>query len=296
MASLSQFFGDAVASGQSEHLTDPRQFPAVYARYTGIKTRAQTLRNSYEIYFWDAMNAYMNSYNEEDSVQFGGDIDLPNRNWNVGTVDRRYGDIADPAFFDTRRRGNVVKIEDSDIGNWVEICNVTGSSGYLAWVLSPAQKGVVVSSTLKPTTGIKIIVDGLEYEFTAQHLYYDGSTTLHRGRLAWGTIQPGTGTGSWAPGINTVGAYEDIGTDRDNHNGSIGYGHNGVLYNTVGQYQLKNPWAQGGVYSGHSGLRFENSVQCFVKNDGLGVTTQSTSEYSNYAAAAWTFDYTLPGY
>lgn len=52
----------------------------------------------------------------------------------------------------------------------------------------------------------------------------------------------------------------------------------------------------GGVYAGHTGLRFENSVQCFVKNDGLGVTTQSTNEYSQYAAAAWTFDYTIPGY
>jgi len=296
MATLSQFFGDAVASGQSDFLTDPREFPAVYCRYQYIKTRVQTARDTSSIYFWDAMHAWMNTDTQADLISNGGTIDGPPNSWDVATVDKQYVGVSDPAFFDQRRRGNIVKIEDADMGNWVEVCNVTGSSGYLAWVLAPGQQGTVISSSVQPTTGIKIIVDGMEYIFTAQHLYYDNQLTLNYGRLIWGAIQPGTGTGSWAPGLNTVGAYDDVGTNRDNYNGSIGYGHNGILYDSMASYQLKNPWNLGNRYAGHTGLRFENSVQCFVMNGGNGVTTQSVSNYSQYAAAAWTFDYTLPGY
>lgn len=291
MATLSQFFGDAVASGQGEYLTDPRQFPAVYCRYQGIKTQVSTVRYGYEIYFWDAMHAYMNTDTSIDLTSVGGNIPgPPTPLWQTGTVNK-LAPGADQSYFDQRRRGNIVQLTDADMDNWVEVCNVTGSSGYLAWVVGPGQNGQTIGT---PYTGIKIIVDGVSYEFIAQHIYYDVQTVINRGRLVWGAIQPGTATGTWAPGVTSWGAYEDHGTVRNTYARGIGYGHNGIYYSPVeGNYQLINPWGLG-LFPGKTGLRFENSVQCFVMNGGNAV--QSTTEYSQYAGAAWTFDYTLPGW
>lgn len=292
MANLSQFFGDAVASGQSEYVTDPRKFPAVYCRYTGIKTAENTWRRADEIYFWDSMHAYMNTDTNNDLVINGGDIDGPSPAWSTGVVNTSVPN-SNQSFFDQRRRGNIVKLQDADMGNWVEVANVTGESGYLAWVVGPGQNGQTIGD---PMTGVKIIVDGVEYEFTAQHTYYDTQTTINRGRLVWGSIRQGSGTGSWAPSINTWGAYDDHGTYRNSVGRGIGYGHNGIYYTPYnGSFQLINPWGLG-LFPGTTGLRFENSVQVFVMNGGTNVTTQSTNEYSQYACAAWTFDYTLPGF
>jgi|GEM_PF-6665775 len=292
MATLSQFFGDAVASGQSEHITDPRKFPAVYCRYPRIKTNESTIHSAYQYQFWNAMNVYRN-INSADLAVNGGTEDGPAETWATNMVNSPAEQAyAKAEFFDTRKRGEVKQYTTADIGTYKVLCDITNETGHLAWVVTPSAHGIDLSVE-QPDTAIRITVDGIAYEFTAQFIHYQTSNTLSRQRLIWGNVSPGSSSGANFTSMHSWGSYYDPGTYRNSADGYIGYGHNGVLYSPSSSWSLMNPWGMN-LFAGVKGLRFENSIKVEVKMNNLAA--MPTAEFAEYAAAAWTFDYKLPGF
>ena len=121
MATLSQFFGDAIASGQSEYITDPRKMDWVVFRLPYTKVRRQTAYHAGQSNFWDYNLFYCN----RDST--ATDIAFPNATgMSLPTTNMHPTKLADP----TLKWGNQIQVTDADLGNFVELANVSGKSGF----------------------------------------------------------------------------------------------------------------------------------------------------------------------
>ena len=277
MATLSQFFGDAVASGQSEYVTDPRKmFWAVpYLIYT--KGRRQSSYHTGQSNFWDYNLVYCNRNTTSTDIAYP-----------LGTTieaDTNYDPAyrMDPAL----KTGNQIQLTDADLGNWVELANVSGQSGFISSIVGPGQYDYVGTDAY---TGIKLILDGVEYVVETQIANYNNSTTVGYQRLCFNLF---SGSGEANVGYHPqFHGYYDYGTEQvDYTTWSYGYSNTNILY--TGQYMfIANPYSAG---ISTPGLRFENSFQIYVKNFG-GPTTQSTTNFSDYAGAYWKYDMIVPGF
>lgn len=278
MATLSQFFGDAVASGQSEHITDPRKMDWVVFRLPYSKGRRQTSYHTGQSQFWDYNLFFCNRDTTSTDIAFpnGTAMNLPTTNMNSSK-------LADP----TVKWGNQIQLTDADLGNFVELANVSGKSGFISSIIGPGQYGYDGNDSY---TDIKIILDGVEYVFEAQHATWNNSTTVEYQRFTMGCVS-GTGTSNGERHDSWWG-YWAMGNQRYDYNPGFWYGHNNIAYQVGADCFMPHPYGAGKTYKG---LRFENSFQIYVKNHG-GPTTQSTTYYSDYAGAYWNFDYTIPGF
>jgi len=71
MGNLSQYFGDAVASGQSQYTTDPRLLPVGVYGYGYIKTWSNTNDNASEEVFWyNSIPKMLHMYNDQWSTVY----------------------------------------------------------------------------------------------------------------------------------------------------------------------------------------------------------------------------------
>jgi hypothetical protein len=277
MSTLTQFFGDAVASGASEFVTDPRKMDWVVWRLPYSKARRQTSYHAGQTQFWDYNLFYCNRDTTSTDIAYplGTAMTLPT---NMHSTK-----LTDPLL----KWGNQIKLTDADLGSWVELANVSGKAGFISSIIGPGQYGYVGSDSF---TDIKIILDGVEYIFEAQHAHWNNIETVEYQRLTMNFVG-GAGTSN-GERHDSFHGYWDMGNQRADYNPAMWYGHNNILYQIGADSFMRAPYGAGKSYKG---LRFENSFQIFVKNHG-GPTTQSTVNYSEYAGAYWTFDYQLPGW
>lgn len=277
MANLSSFFGDAISTGTSEYITDPRKLDWVVFRLPYTKGRRQTSYHAGQSNFWDYNLFYCNRDSSSTDIAF------PNATTMTAPTNMNASKLTDPAL----KWGNQIRLTDSDLGNYVELANVTGKSGFISSIIGPGQKGYVGTDSY---TDIKIIIDGQEYVFEAQHAHWNNGTTVEYQRLVMNCVS-GSGTSNGERHDSWYG-YWSMGMQRYDYNPGFWYGHNNIAYQVGSDCFMPHPYGAGKTYKG---LRFENSFQIFVKNHG-GPTTQSTENYSDYAGAYWNFDLDIPGY
>ena len=276
MANLSQFFGDAVASGTSEHVTDPRKMDWVVWRLPYAKARRQTSYHTGSSQFWDYNLFFCN----RDTTS--ADIAYPNVTACTLPTNMNSAKLANSS----KKWGNQIKVTTADLGNYVELANVSGESGFISSIVAPGQYGFVGDAFVD----VKIIIDGQEYIFESQLATYNNSTTISYERLTMGFVG-GEGTSNGERHDSWWG-YNSMGNQRVDYNPSVWYGHNNIIYQIGADSNMPHPWGAGKTYKG---LRFENSFQIFVKCHGAP-TTQSTTYYSDYAGAYWNYDLALPGF
>ena len=151
MANLSQFFGDAVASGTSEHVTDPRKMDWVVWRHPYAPARRQTSYHAGVTQFWDYNLFLCNRDTTSTDIAFpnGTAMALPT-NMNSAKLT--------PS---SKKWGNQIKVTTADLGNYVELANVSGESGFISSIVAPGQYGFVGDAFVD----VKIILDGQEYIF-----------------------------------------------------------------------------------------------------------------------------------
>ena len=273
MANLSQFFGDAVASGTSEHVTDPRKMDWVVWRLPYAKARRQTSYHTGSSQFWDYNLFFCN----RDTTS--ADIAYPNVTACTLPTNMNSAKLANSS----KKWGNQIKVTTADLGNYVELANVSGESGFISSIVAPGQYGFVGEAF----ADIKIILDGQEYIFESQLATWNNSTTVEYQRFTMGFVG-GAGTSNGERHDSWWG-YNNMGNQRADYNPAMWYGHNNIIYQIGADSNMPHPWGAGKTYKG---LRFENSFQIFVKSHGAP-TVQSTSYYSDYAGAYWNYDIDL---
>jgi len=295
MGNLSQYFGDAVASGQSQYTTDPRLLPVGVYGYGYIKTWSNTNDNASEEVFWyNSIPKMLHMYNDQWSTVY------TDHTWgNPNFTDANATNHSSVDNFEATNESGInggYRIVDytTQANTYVSVCDHSGFSGYLTWVIGLGNHGQPIGSK----SYIKITVDGQAYEFVGNLHYRNGSATSSIERLYWGCITH-TGSTGTSDGGMFGHAYSSLGAG--NHHRSYYYTKNDRNIITRPEEGINLPHPEEAIPSrGFPALRFSNSIKVEVKieapSGGTYATNGSANYFSNYAAAAICKDVVVPGY
>lgn len=302
MANLSQFFGDAVASGQSQYTTDPRLLPVGVYGYGNIKTWSNTIDSPHEQVFWyNSAPKMLHMYANEWSSVYT-DYSWDNPNFDDANVAGHSNIEAFKATTNAEIPGGYRIVDyTTEADTYVDVCNHSGFGGYLTWVLGLGNYGMPVGSN----SYIKIIVDGVEYEFKGNLHYRNGATVSSYERLYWGCLQGGVTTTSPFSGGMFGASHADLGAG--NHHRSYYYTMNDYGIVTRPEESVSLPHPEEAIPSrGFTALRFENSIRVQVKissplGQGYAAMSQGANlktgpYFTNYAMCALRKDLVIPGF
>ena len=301
MANLSQFFGDAVASGQSQYTTDPRILPVGVYYNARIKTWSNSDNISYDQNFWYmTIPRLLQMYNDQWTSVYN---DYPWVNLNF-----KDSNAAGHTAVDNFEATNAAEIPGgyaivdyaTQADTWVDVCNHSGYGGYLSWVCGLGNYGVPVGSK----SYIRITVDGQSYEFVGNLHYRNGATNSSHERLLWGSLGGASTTSNpWAGGM-FGGSHSDFGTG--DHNRTYYFTKNSMgVYTRPEEVKFLTMPDEALPAKGFTALRFENSIRVEVKIQhpngsyavaSQGANTNTNPYFSNYAACALYKDLVLPGF
>jgi len=289
MANLSSYFGDAVASGQSNNLTDPRELPVAVMSQPYVKSWVNQWDSATEQVFWyTSIPTYLHMYNTEWSSVY---TDYAWGNPNPTNWTTNYYKATNNASI----MGGYLIHDPANTGTYETVMDHSGYSGYLNWVIGLGHQGGVPGAL----TYIKITVDGQAYEFKGTLHFRNDQSTVGYERMVWGCWQDGTiAASSPYSGGMFGGSYTDYGTGRHNRYTFLSYNPDSMVPNMTENYPtMINPIHCKPV-RGIQPLKFSNSIKVEVKNelDPTDTSGQSTTYFSNYACCSVTRDLTLPGY
>lgn len=301
MANLSQFFGDAVASGQSEYTTDARLLPVGVYHVPYIKTWSNYTDGAHEQVFWyNSLPRMFNMYDDQWATVYS-DYTWANPNFkNDNATNHTQIDNFEAATNSDIDGGYVIVDYNTQQDTWVDVCNHSGFGGYLGWVIGLGNHGAEVGGK----SYIKITVDGVEYEFVGNLHYRNGSATSSHERLLWGCLMSTSTTSNPFAGGMFGANHSSLGVGS--HHRSYYYTRNSMGVYTHPEESVNVPLPDEFIPGkGFIPLRFDNSIRVQVKishpNNSYalpsqGANTQTSPYFSNYAAACIKRDLVIPGF